>query len=104
MVRSFGLFPVDIFNSDSIPNTDIIFFIYLYQRWIYPVDKKRISDGFEEAEIDGDVTVPNAIVDADNANAAASTSTAVVAQTSSVPSSNAPKGGKGRGGETKKQR
>jgi hypothetical protein len=23
---------------------DIIFFIYLYQRWIYPVDKKRINE------------------------------------------------------------
>jgi hypothetical protein len=23
---------------------DIIFFIYLYQRWIYPVDKKRTNE------------------------------------------------------------
>ena len=25
---------------------DVIFVIYLYQRWIYRVDKKRTADGF----------------------------------------------------------
>ncbi|KAM9988836.1 hypothetical protein ACTFIY_004880 [Dictyostelium cf. discoideum] len=29
---------------------DIIFIVYLYQRWIYPVDKKRSHYGSEEAE------------------------------------------------------
>eukprot|EP01097_Dermamoeba_algensis_P009932 TRINITY_DN7156_c0_g1_i1.p1 TRINITY_DN7156_c0_g1~~TRINITY_DN7156_c0_g1_i1.p1 ORF type:complete len:308 (-),score=56.74 TRINITY_DN7156_c0_g1_i1:17-940(-) len=44
---------------------DIIFFIYLYQRWIYPVDKKRAyhDDDEEEEESnsenkDGTVAVP----------------------------------------------
>ena len=26
------------------PLLDIIFFIYLYQRWIYPIDKKRTNE------------------------------------------------------------
>ena len=43
--------------------TDLIFCIYLYQRWIYPVDKKRANEfGFaeEKPEIDAD---GNAIAD-----------------------------------------
>ena len=24
--------------------TDIVFFIYLYQRWIYPIDPKRVNE------------------------------------------------------------
>jgi len=33
---------------------DIVFLIYLYQRWIYPVDKKRIEVGgeFEDVSVD----------------------------------------------------
>ncbi|KAK4283693.1 hypothetical protein QN277_000618 [Acacia crassicarpa] len=32
----------------SVFHDDIIFLIYLYQRWVYPVDKKRINEfGFE---------------------------------------------------------
>ena len=23
---------------------DIVFFVYLYQRWIYPIDKKRVNE------------------------------------------------------------
>jgi hypothetical protein len=23
---------------------DVVFFIYLYQRWIYPIDKKRVNE------------------------------------------------------------
>ena len=25
-------------------SADIIFLIYLYQRWVYPVDKKRVNE------------------------------------------------------------
>ena len=28
---------------------DVVFFIYLYQRWLYPVDTSRPSEGFEDA-------------------------------------------------------
>ncbi|KAM9973896.1 hypothetical protein ACTFIW_007558 [Dictyostelium discoideum] len=31
---------------------DIIFIVYIYQRWIYPVDKKRSHYGSEEVEED----------------------------------------------------
>ena len=31
---------------------DIVFFIFLYQRWIYPVDMSRISVGVDGEEID----------------------------------------------------
>jgi len=32
---------------------DVVFFIYLYQRWVYPVDKKRVDGGsFEQGNID----------------------------------------------------
>jgi hypothetical protein len=34
---------------------DIIFFIYLYQKWIYPVDKKRTNE-FGTTGEDGDGT------------------------------------------------
>jgi hypothetical protein len=29
---------------------DLIFFIYLYQRWIYPVDMKRVNEFGQEFE------------------------------------------------------
>ena len=33
---------------------DIIFFIYLYQKWIYPVDKKRTNEfGTTGEDLDG---------------------------------------------------
>ena len=32
---------------------DIVFLIYLYQRWIYPVDKKRINE-FGQGGVDED--------------------------------------------------
>ena len=35
---------------------DIIFLIYLYQRWIYPVDKKRVNEF-------GQVADPDAVTD-----------------------------------------
>lgn len=34
----------------SVFRDDIVFFVYLYQRWIYPVDKTR-ADGFNEEEV-----------------------------------------------------
>ena len=40
-------------------HTDIVFFIYLYQRWIYRVDPKRINEfgtSGEDANIKGAVT------------------------------------------------
>lgn len=33
---------------------DIVFLVYLYQRWLYPVDKNRIDDGTSMAEADDD--------------------------------------------------
>ena len=38
---------------------DVIFVIYLYQRWLYPVDKTRVNEYgqvFDEAEPATDVT------------------------------------------------
>ena len=31
---------------------DIVFFIFLYQRWIYPVDMSRVSVGVDGEEVD----------------------------------------------------
>lgn len=28
----------------SLGNADVIFLIYVYQRWVYPVDKKRVNE------------------------------------------------------------
>eukprot|EP01102_Stenamoeba_stenopodia_P019648 TRINITY_DN7466_c0_g1_i2.p1 TRINITY_DN7466_c0_g1~~TRINITY_DN7466_c0_g1_i2.p1 ORF type:complete len:144 (+),score=54.68 TRINITY_DN7466_c0_g1_i2:106-537(+) len=79
---------------------DIIFFIYLYQRWIYPVDKKRISDGFEEANID-DINAPNAIADADASTQATNTAIAATATSSTSSSTAAPATAKAAGGTPK---
>jgi hypothetical protein len=39
----------------SVFRDDVIFLIYVYQRWIYPVDKKRINEfGFGGADGEGD--------------------------------------------------
>lgn len=33
--------------------TDVIFLIYLYQRWVYPVDRKRVNEfGFAGEDTD----------------------------------------------------
>lgn len=39
---------------------DIVFVIYLYQRWLYPVDKSRLDDGnaVRMADDDADATMP----------------------------------------------
>lgn len=34
-------------------HADLIFLIYLYQRWVYPVDKKRVNEfGFAAEDVD----------------------------------------------------
>ena len=45
---------------------DIVFFIYLYQRWIYRVDPKRVNEfgtSGEDANIQGAVTGENSAPD-----------------------------------------
>lgn len=45
-------------NSDYL--ADLIFMIYLYQRWVYPVDKKRINEfgfGGEDDQASGSTDV-----------------------------------------------
>ncbi|GBG87073.1 hypothetical protein CBR_g44530 [Chara braunii] len=46
-----------ILHRLSVFRDDVIFLIYLYQRWIYPVDKKRVNEfgfgGEEEGEGEG---------------------------------------------------
>ncbi|KAK8577828.1 hypothetical protein V6N13_076510 [Hibiscus sabdariffa] len=48
----------------SVFRDDLIFLIYLYQRWVYPVDKKRINEfgfGGEDDQAPGstDITTAN---------------------------------------------
>ncbi|XVF17023.1 hypothetical protein REPUB_Repub10bG0081100 [Reevesia pubescens] len=44
----------------SVFRDDLIFLIYVYQRWVYPVDKKRINEfGFGGEDDHTDVTTPN---------------------------------------------
>ena len=38
----------------SVFRDDVIFIIYMFQRWYYPVDKNRPAEGFEEG---GDAAV-----------------------------------------------
>lgn len=39
-------------------NADVIFLIYLYQRWVYPVDRKRVNEfGFGGEEEDGTTAI-----------------------------------------------
>jgi len=46
---------------------DVVFFIYLYQRWLYPVDTSRPAEGFSESPEDekakdaGDKKTPSAV-------------------------------------------
>lgn len=37
---------------------DVIFLIYLYQRWVYPVDKKRVNEFGFGGEDDQALTAP----------------------------------------------
>ncbi|XP_011083215.1 cleft lip and palate transmembrane protein 1 homolog [Sesamum indicum] len=53
-----------ILHRLSVFRDDVIFLIYLYQRWIYPVDKKRVNEfGFggedDQALVGTDVTEQN---------------------------------------------
>jgi hypothetical protein len=56
----------------SVLSIDVIFFIYLYQKWIYPIDYKRVNefgvsgDDLQQVDNNGaalaanpDVTQPN---------------------------------------------
>lgn len=54
MYKAFNTFIDDIFAFIiTMPTAhrlacfrdDIVFLIYLYQRWLYPVDKRRVDDG-----------------------------------------------------------
>ncbi|XP_051148823.1 uncharacterized protein LOC127263698 [Andrographis paniculata] len=49
-----------ILHRLSVFRDDVIFLIYLYQRWIYPVDKKRVNEfgfgGEDEQQPEGTIT------------------------------------------------
>lgn len=57
------------FSTHSLPFfADIIFLIYLYQRWIYPVDRKRVNEfgfGGEDEDSSSAITDRDATNDAD---------------------------------------
>lgn len=61
MIRPNSLFLRWFFFS-FLCGADVIFLIYLYQKWVYPVDKKRVNEfGFggeeqDQASADTDVT------------------------------------------------
>ncbi|KAL2347127.1 hypothetical protein Fmac_001127 [Flemingia macrophylla] len=50
----------------SVFRDDLIFLIYLYQRWIYPVDKKRVNEFGFGGEDDQVVDSASAVTDAAN--------------------------------------
>ncbi|KAG8082092.1 hypothetical protein GUJ93_ZPchr0014g46721 [Zizania palustris] len=59
----------------SVFRDDVIFLIYLYQRWVYPVDKKRVNEyGFGGED---EPQAPQALEGSDSAAAAAQQSGAV---------------------------
>eukprot|EP00249_Psilotum_nudum_P023305 c28823_g2_i1 orf=744-2882(-) len=50
-----------ILHRLSVFRDDVIFLIYLYQRWIYPVDKSRVNEfgfGGEENKDEGEKNIP----------------------------------------------
>ena len=54
------------FSLFSLYDTDIVFFIYLYQRWIYRVDPKRVNEygtSGEDANIQGAVASESSVPD-----------------------------------------
>lgn len=62
MYKAFNTFIDDIFAFIiTMPTAhrlacfrdDIVFLIYLYQRWLYPVDKSRIDDGTAVEKVAG---------------------------------------------------
>ena len=53
----------------SFHRDDIVFFIFLYQRWIYKVDKKRVNEfGFSGEMLDDKNKTPEAITEEAAAN------------------------------------
>ena len=53
MYKAFNTFIDDVFAfAIAMPTIhrlaclrdDLVFFVYLYQRWIYPIDKKRVNE------------------------------------------------------------
>ena len=64
MYKAFNTFIDDVFAfAVTMPTIhrlaclrdDLVFFVYLYQRWIYPIDKKRVNEfgrAYEEDEVE----------------------------------------------------
>ena len=52
MVSKYLFYSTTIIITISL-SPDIIFFIFLYQRWIYPVDKKRVNEFGQGGDDDG---------------------------------------------------
>uniref|UniRef100_A0A336M480 Lipid scramblase CLPTM1L n=1 Tax=Culicoides sonorensis TaxID=179676 RepID=A0A336M480_CULSO len=72
MYKAFNTFIDDIFafiitmptaHRVACFRDDIVFLIYLYQRWLYPVDKNRIDEGTTIAEADEDDSCEKLIED-----------------------------------------
>lgn len=53
------MFAVCYLYFDFIFVTDIVFFIFLYQRWIYKVDNKRVNEFGFSGEMEEQQTVAN---------------------------------------------
>jgi hypothetical protein len=63
MYKAFNTFIDDVFSFIiTMPTShriacfrdDIVFFVYLYQRWLYPVDHARVNEfGYSGAEGEG---------------------------------------------------
>lgn len=51
-----------------VPCTDIVFFIFLYQRWMYKVDKSRVNEFGFSGEMEEEVK-KKAITSSDDGNA-----------------------------------
>ena len=61
---------------------DVIFFIYLYQRWIYPVDKSRVNEfgqGGDDQPAAGQQGQPSLAASSSSASAAAATAASAAA-------------------------
>lgn len=50
-------------NFSTFGGADLIFLIYIYQRWVYPVDKKRVNE-FGFGGEDNQATTTSALTDA----------------------------------------
>lgn len=89
-----------ILHRLSVFRDDVIFLIYLYQRWIYPVDKKRVNEfGFggedkKDDEVDG-LIEDNASATGENATSEQVTRTAAGRVAARAGASNSNTGGNG---------